>query len=155
MRGTRWLKNFFAVCTTLTVLLTGVTRAKDGTSVLAQIQETILDVRMTKGPSMDRTNAAERLSQLTKRVAPNEVDDKTLADLVSLLDINDDSVRGWVAGALGYLGPRAKLAVPALLKVTHETDCIQLREMTSAGAARLALKRIGVTPPTAHCGTQR
>jgi len=41
------------------------------------------------------------------------------------------------------------------LKVMRETDCVELKEMTSAGAARVALKRIGVTPPPRDCGKEK
>jgi hypothetical protein len=121
------------------------------TQMLKELQETILKLRKMGGPSMARTNTAERLSQLTEKIDPKEVDDKTLDDLVSLLDSPDDSVRFWVAASIGHLGPRAKGAAPALLKILHETECLELKEMTSAGAARVALKRIGVTPPPRDC----
>jgi hypothetical protein len=144
----RWCRSSSAaICAVLMVALTGMANAKDDTMLLKQLQETIAKVRTMKGPSMARTNEAEHLVKLTKRIDPKKVDDKTLADLIALLNTSDDSVRGWVAGALGYLGPRAKVAVSALLKLTHETDCIELAELKSAGAARVALKRIGVTPP--------
>jgi len=41
------------------------------------------------------------------------------------------------------------------LKVMRETDCVELKEMTSAGVARVALKRIGVTPPPRDCGKEK
>jgi hypothetical protein len=135
------------------VLPTIFARAADDAEILKNLQETIAKVRTMSGPSMARTNAAEYLSRLTKEIDPKKVDDKTLRDLVSLLNTPDGSVRGWVAGALGYLGPRAKMAVPALLTVIRETDCPEAGTgVRSADAARLALKRIGVTPPLPDCG---
>jgi hypothetical protein len=86
-----------------------------------QLAETINKVRQTSGPSMARTNAAERLGDITRKIDPKQVDNKTLGDLIPPLNTSDDSVRLWVAGALGYLGPRAKPAVPKLLEVMRET----------------------------------
>jgi hypothetical protein len=143
-----------AACATLMVMLNHMARASPRTTLLTQLRETIRKVRTMSGPSMARTSAAEHLSQLTKKIDPNEVDDKTLADLVSLLDTSDDSVRGWVAGALGYLGPRAKAAVPKLLNILPQVDCLNV-SLSSAPAIRLALNRIGVTaPPPPNCETK-
>jgi hypothetical protein len=59
-----------------------------------------------------RTNAAEDLAGLTRDIDPQQVDGATLSDVIALLDSDEDSVRFWVAGSLGNLGPRAKAAVP-------------------------------------------
>jgi hypothetical protein len=127
----------------------------DNAKILNDFQQTIAKVRTMSGPSVTRTNAAEYLSRLTKEINPKKVDDKTIRDLVSLLDIPDDSVRLWVAAALGNLGPRAKMAVPALLRVVRETDCPPKIEtgVTLSATALIALKRIGVEPPPPRdCG---
>jgi hypothetical protein len=119
---------------------------------MRQITETITKVRT--GDSLTaRTDAAQHLATLMQKADPKTVDDKTLASMVSLLDTPEDSVRAWVAGALGALGPRAISAAPALLKLLPEADCVQ-GDLTSAGAIRVALKRIGVKPPPPQtCGT--
>jgi hypothetical protein len=140
------------VCATCLVLLMAVANKMENTRKLKELQETISNVRKMSGPIKPGANAAEHLAQLTEKIDPKKIDDKTLGDLVSLLDTSNDFVRAWVAAALRHLGPRAKGAVPALLKVMHETDCLELREMTSAGAVRVALRRIGVTPPPPDCG---
>ena len=140
---------FAIIASVWVVLLMGTEEPHDNTcqkQLIAQLTETIAKVREMDGPSTARTNEAEHLSQLTKKINPEKVDDKTLADLVSLLDTSDDSVRGWVAGALGNLGPRAKVAVPKLLKILPEVDCLNV-SLSSAPAIRVALKRIGVKPP--------
>jgi hypothetical protein len=117
-----------------------------------QLTETIAKVR-TGGTSMARTEAAEHLAELTRGISPNKVDDKTIADLVSLLDTSDDSVRYWVAASLGNLGPRARIAVPKLQKTLAAVDCLQ-GSKTSASGIRFALTRMGVTPPPLPtCGT--
>lgn len=147
----RWLSIGCMLCAAGLVLPIAMANGTDDTRTLKEIQETISDVRKISGPAKPGANAAEHLSQLTEKIDPKKVDDKTLDDMVSLLDTSNDFVRFWVAAALGHLGPRARVAVPALLKVIHETDCLELKEMTSAGAARVALKRIGVTPPPKDC----
>lgn len=147
----RWLSIGCLLCATGLVLRIAMANGMDDTRKVKELQETISDVRKMRGPSKPGANAAEHLAQLTKEIDPKKIDDKTLGDIVSLLDTSNDFVRAWVAVALGNLGPRAKAAVPALLKVVHETDCLELKEMTSAGAARIALKRIGVTPPPRDC----
>jgi hypothetical protein len=110
-----------------------------------QLEEAIMSVQ-TGGSLAARTNAAKRLALLTRRIDPKEVDDPTLEKLVSLLNTNEDSVRAYVAGALGILGPRAKVAVPALLKLLPEVDCLG-GALTSATFVRHALERMGETPP--------
>ena len=117
-----------------------------------QITRAITKVRELSGPTIGisnaRADAAEALIDLTKKIKPNEIDDQTLADLVSLLDTWDDAVRAWVAASLGNLGPRAKAAaVPKLLEILPEVDCLW-GDLTSDRAIRLALERMGETPPT-------
>jgi len=149
----RWLRiSCLLLCTACVVLPTVFADGTDDAKILKGLQQTIAKVRTMSGPSMARTNAAEYLSRLTKEINPKKVDDKTLRDLVSLLNTPDGSVRGWVAGALGYLGPRAKMAVPALLRVIRETDCPEIATgVLTSDAARVALKRIGVEPPPQDC----
>jgi hypothetical protein len=110
-----------------------------------QLEETIASIRAGETLTI-RTSAAKHLSDLTRSIDPEEVDDPTLKELVSLLSTNEDSVRFWVAASLGRLGPRAKVAVPVLLKLLPEVGCLG-GALTSAPAIRLALKRMGETPP--------
>jgi hypothetical protein len=110
-----------------------------------QLSETMAKIRNGK-TSTSRTEAAEHLATLTRGLNPKKVDDSTLIEMLSLLDTQEDSVRAWVAASLGHLGPRAKVAVPRLLKLLPEVDCLR-GSLTSAPAIRLALKRMGETPP--------
>jgi HEAT repeat protein len=117
-----------------------------------QVTRTIAEVRElsvpTIGISNARVEASERLAQLTKKINPNEIDEQTLADLVSLLETWDDAVREEVAASLGNLGPRAKVAaVPKLLEILPEVDCLWV-DVSSEEAIQLALERMGETPPT-------
>lgn len=149
---------FAVIASAWIVLLSGAAHAKSDPmskrQLTEQLTETIAKVRTGGPPSMDRTNAAERLADLTRKIDPKKVDDRTLADLVSLLDISDDSVRYWVARCLGNLGPRAKIAIPKLQELLAEVDCLQ-GSKTSASGIRFALSRMGITPPSPTCGTTR
>ena len=129
----------------LMLLLLGTGNAAADPSLSAKLQETIAKVRAEKS-LIARTEAAEHLADLTHGSNPASVDDKTVADMVSLLDAPDDSVRAWVAAALGNLGSRAKVAVPKLLALLPEADCLQ-GDVTSAASIRPALRRMGAKPP--------
>src|SRR5207302_9807583 len=111
----------------------------------AKLEKAIAQVRITLSP-MARAEAAEHLADLIHGAKPNSVDDKTIADMVSLLDITDDSVRAWTAAAFIHLGRRAKVAAPRLLALLAEVDCLE-GDLTSAASIRPALKRMGVRPP--------
>jgi hypothetical protein len=116
-----------------------------------QLLETMAKVRNAK-TSNSRTDAAEHLATLTRGIDPHRVDDATLTEMVSLLDTHENSVRAWVAASLGHLGPRAKVAVPRLLKLLPEVDCLR-GSLTSAPLIRLALERMGeIPPPPPKCG---
>jgi hypothetical protein len=121
--------------------------------LLLQIQETVARIQAWHGPpSMARTDEAEHLCDLTQKIEPKSVDARTLASIIGLMQSKDDSVRMWVAAALGNLGPRAKSAVPVLLKDIRENDCVPFVALTSAATARVALEHIGVKPPPERCG---
>jgi len=134
-----------AIFCTMLILLGETANATDSPALIVQITETIAQVR-TGATVNIRTDAAQHLADLTRKIDPSAVDDKTLADLVSLLDASDDSVRFWVAGSLGNLGSRAKLAIPKLLAMLPKADCLN-GTITSAATIRTALSRIGAKPP--------
>src|ERR1700680_2449973 len=106
---------YFAVIASVwIVLLSGTAHAKDDHMSKRQLKEQLTEtMRMirTGESSNARTDAAEHLADLTRGIDPKLVDKGTIADLVSLLDVPEDSVRYWVAACLGNLGPRAKGAV--------------------------------------------
>ena len=110
-----------------------------------QLSATMAKIRNGKTLT-SRTEAAEHLALLTREINPKKVDDSTLTEMLSLLDTQEDSVRAWVAASLGHLGPRAKVAVPGLLKLLPEVDCLR-GSLTSAPFIRVALKRMGEIPP--------
>lgn len=80
-----------------------------------QLSETMAKIRNGQTVT-SRAEAAEHLAMLTRGINSHKVD-QTLTQMVSLLDTQEDSVRAWVAASLGHLGPRAKVAVPRLLKL--------------------------------------
>jgi len=124
--------------------------AKVNRASIKDIPATITRIRDSSKTQTERTDAAERLSKLTRRSNANTVDDATLRDIISLLDSDEDGVRAWVAASLGNLGPRAKAAVPKLLAILPDADCLT-GSLTSAPAIRSALIKIGVTPPATKC----
>jgi len=113
----------------------------------SKLEETVRAVKSAGSP-MEQIRAAQHLAELTKGVPALSVDDATVSDITSLLDMPEDAVRGWVAAALGHLGRRAKVAAPKLLALLPEADCMQ-GDLTSAASIRPALKRMGVEPPPA------
>jgi HEAT repeat protein len=114
---------------------------------MEQIKGTMVKVQSDK--TIDaRTEAAEHLARLTKKISSKEVTEALVTDLTSLLDSPDDSVRYWVAMALGNLGPTAKAAVPKLEEILPKADCLN-GAITSAGGIRHALIKMGIKPPPA------
>ena len=149
---------FGVIASILTISLCVTTQAqKDHMSdnqFTEQLTKTMERVRTGESVNV-RTESAQDLAKLTRGIDPKKVGDKTLTDLVSLLDTSEDSVRLWVAASLGNLGPRAKTAAaPTLLKLLPEVDCVRA-SVTSAPAIRVALKRMGVTPPPPGCETRK
>jgi hypothetical protein len=140
------------ICTALAIARAATANTEPDRALMNDLIQTIAKVRTGESATV-RTDAAERLSRLAKRMKPQDVDDKTLSDLVSLLDTHEDSVRAWVAASLGNLGPRAKVAAPRLLEILAQVECIPVvGGLTSEGAIRLALKRMGVkVPPPPDC----
>lgn len=137
-------------CLCLVILLVAMpTLANPGTNSMlnSKLERAVRTVRSAGSP-MEQTRAAQHLAELTKGVKPSSVDDTTISDMTSLLDMQEDAVRGWIAAALGHLGRRGRVAVPKLLALLPEADCLQ-GDLTSAASIRPALKRMGVEPPPA------
>jgi hypothetical protein len=138
-----------ALCVVLSAT-TGTAQTNGGPAVTKQIKQTIAKVQ--SGKTVDaRTKAAEHLTDLTQKISSKEVTDALVTDLTSLLDSPDDSVRFWVATAIGNLGPVAKAAVPKLEKLLPQADCLD-GTITSASAIRHALTKMGIKlPPPPKC----
>jgi hypothetical protein len=112
---------------------------------LASVHSAVIAIKTEKQIDARRA-AAVKLSELTRTIAPDEVDDRTIDDMISLLGTDDDVVLNYVAVSLGNLGPRAKKAVPTLLRILPKADCVQ-GDRTAVAAIRPALRKMGATAP--------
>jgi HEAT repeat protein len=147
----RLLRLLSVILVVVLAAMSGITHAGGkGPTLTEQIKETMTKVQ--SGKTVDsRTEAAKHFASLTRKISNKEVTETLVADLVSLLDSPDDSVRFWVATALGNLGPVAKTAVPKLEELLPKAECLN-GALTSAGAIRGALFKMGVSrPPEVHC----
>ena len=127
-----------------------IAQASGGPALMKQIKETMAKVRSDKTVEA-RTEAAECLASLTQKISSEEVTEALVTDITSLLDSPDDSVRYWVATALGNLGPAAKAAAPKLQEMLPKADCIN-GAITSASGIRYALIKMGIKPsPPPKC----
>jgi hypothetical protein len=88
-----------------------------------------------------RTKQAQELADLVRKEARQIAPKRVVRALGGLMEDRDDSVRYWIATALGYLGPQAAAAIPALEKALKEIEQ-RPADKTSESAIRLALKRI-------------
>ena len=88
-----------------------------------------------------RTEQAHELAGLVRKKARETAPKSVVRALADLMADRDDSVRYWIAMALGYLGPQASDAVPALEKALREIER-HPADKTSESAIRIALKRI-------------
>jgi len=138
-----------ALCFVLSAM-PGIAQASGGPAHMKQIKEAIANVQ--SGKTVDaRTEAAEHLASLAKKINRNEITQELVTDIISLLDSPDDSVRFEVATALGNLGPAAKAAVPKLLEMLPKAACID-GAITSASGIRYALIKMGIKlPPPPKC----
>src|SRR6185436_19362143 len=150
MRETRLLSVVWLILIALSPELCAQSHSLPRKQVKRQLSETMAKIRTGKTGTA-RIEAAEHLATLTRGINSQKVDETTFAEMVSLLDTQEDSVRAWVAASLGHLGPRAKVAVPKLLKLLPEVDCLR-GSLTSAPFLRVALKRMGeIPPPPPNC----
>ena len=109
---------------------------------------------------------ADTFQHLYDMHAAYHVSKHTIKELTSLLEDDDDNVRGMVAASLGFIGPAAQSSVPALrraLKIVVERKNSLIRNEAvvivqtadSEAPIRLALERITGNPgdsfpPFAH-----
>jgi len=133
-----------ALCSMLSALV-GIAHASGRPALVNQLKETMVRVRSDKTVDA-RTEAAEHLASLTQKIGGKGVTEALVADMTSLLDSPDDSVRYWVARALGNLGPAAKSAAPKLEELLPKADCVN-GTITSASGIRYALIQMGIKPP--------
>jgi hypothetical protein len=104
------------------------------------VQELVTKIKQE--PSIrERTEDAYRLVKSVKERAQQKIPDRLLSEITSLMGDRDDSVRYWTATALGYLGPQATAAIPALERALEEVKDVHAMK-TSASAIRIALTRV-------------
>jgi HEAT repeats len=104
----------------------------------------------SESSSARRTDDAQRLADWVRENKAKVVDLADIELIAGLLTDKDDSVRYWAAMALGYIGPPAQSAVPALEKALEDKKCDRSSK-TSASAITIALTKIGVTPKKVQC----
>ena len=143
------MKGGVIIALSLAMALTVSVVAQAATALRQDVSESLMSVRNGKS-SNERTDAAEHIYDVTRGDASREVDDQLLTEIIGLLNNSEDSVRYWVARSLGNFGPRAKPAVPEMLKILKEEDCIK-GSKTSASGIRFALPEIGVKVPASKC----
>ena len=145
MREMRLITVVWLVLIALSPEVCAQSHSRPNKQLKRQLSVTMVKIRNGKTLT-SRTEAAEHLATVTRGINPYKIDDTTLAEMVSLLETKEDSVRAWVAASLGHLGSRAKVAVPRLQKLLPEVDCLR-GSLTSAPFIRVALKRMGEKPP--------
>jgi hypothetical protein len=128
-------------------LLSGKAQTARNTMFQKRFSDTIMKVR-TGGTTNIQVDAAKQLYVMTRGRDNKDLDDKTIADLVSLLDHHMGL--HWVAMCLGNIGPRAKMAIPKLQEKLAVEDCYRV-DFSAASALRFALRQMGVTPPPPFC----
>ncbi len=114
-----------------------------------QVAESVESVRRGDDASA-RTDAAERLFELTRGERSRGLGNDSISEIASLLDWPEDSVRYWVARSLGNFGPRGRLAIPKLKNVLSQVECLR-GSKTSASGVRFALKQMGEPTPHSKC----
>jgi len=88
-----------------------------------QVVRAIQVFRSAKGV-IARDNAARQLRNVVLAADPRTIDDETIHAIASLLQAREESIRYWIAEALGHFGARAKFAVPKLRTILDERECV-------------------------------
>jgi hypothetical protein len=115
-----------------------------------RFQAIISSIRMSPDPDF-QDNEARSLYRLLKGRTCDEVDGRTMRELVSLLDIRHDGIRLHIVRALGRLPPCARAAIPKLKEILPEADCWP-SGLRSGGYIHHTLEKLGELPiPDAIC----
>ena len=101
-------------------------------------------------PGMPRFEKATALAVRLKDAGAECITDGDVQVLSRLMMDEDDSVRFWAAAIIGNSGPHASAAIPSMKAALIERPC-EDKVMTSAGAIRHALRKLGEEPPAAQC----
>jgi hypothetical protein len=136
-----------AVCIASGLLICFPSNSADATSKIAT---EISKIRGEPG-GMARTEDARQLEEQIRlnQLTASDSDIELLADMLS---DKDDSVRYWIAVALGNIGPRAQKAIPSLERAYTQIECVR-GDKTSASAIEPALKKIGAPVHHQDCSS--
>ena len=97
--------------------------------------------RLADKQAADRGRIAEEIARFTASTSDRTGLQGQVKDLIPFLRDEDDTVRYWIAAALGHIGTLAKDAVPALIVALDErADTIASK--SSESGIRFALDRI-------------
>lgn len=120
-----------------------------GPAALSHVQHVVAAMEHETSQTR-RIQDAEGLATWAISSTPRQVSDADIDALARLMRDSDDSIRLWIADALGQLGPSASRAMPALVQALKERPCANA-PATSAGAIRVAIQRMGGVPPNIPC----
>jgi len=149
----------FVFITSLCLLMCADIPAKEKVSK-SQVSKTIKKIK-TSDPTTEKGyeamyKARKQLYNLTRNINPEDIDEKTLNDMIELLDIPAGRTIEVIA-SLGNLESRGEKAIPKLLQLLNEEECnnefiIWVRTGIHANdVIRSALKRMGVNNPVVNC----
>lgn len=104
-------------------------------------------VRTGSNASVREDAAYQLFGLLRVRKSARKVNEENIEAIVGLLSSSDDDlVRNWVASSIGRIGRRAKIAIPKLLELLSEVDCLPVSR-SSAQSIRYALGSLGAPVP--------
>ena len=115
--------------------------AANDITILSQIAK--IKAERKSGPKVAMAHA---LSDLVQKENPNAIRKDEIAGLTRLMDDKEDGVRMWAANCLGYIGPRANSAAPALRRAYLKIRCTHL-DVSSRPMIEAALANIGAKMP--------
>jgi len=90
---------------------------------------------------MESIDRGKEMTELVRSHAFAASDPDIVRRLTTLLAVPSDGTRGWAAASLGFIGPKAAAAIPALEKAYRERKNMN-GSLRSVDAIALALKRI-------------
>jgi hypothetical protein len=132
-----------------------------------EIAERVAEVQSAADPSTRIDRAANLAEYIASRGALDiaDVEPPVVDDMAELLEDNTDLVRFYAAASLGFLGPSARRAIPALEKALEQREgergivSGQPRVFTSPVSSLLAicaaLTKIDLSRVPASCHTYR
>jgi hypothetical protein len=139
---------FLAIAIASPVICERQAFAQAGIDVVSvEIQHAVTKIEIDTNPG-SRILAIKKIAISLSNSSP--IVEGDIAALTRLLKDRSDLVRNWAAVALGRIGTRAESSVPSLKIALSEVDCVRA-DSNSRFAIRIALRRIGVTPPPEDC----